>query len=140
MTVERIDVSDLLGPSPGYAYAARASGGTTVYCAGAVPVDGEGNLIGRGDLQAQTHAVLANLQAVLDRAEAGPENVVKTTIFVAGERREDLSEVWRAFARTPFVSAPSTLIGVTHLGYEGQLVEIEAIAVTDDPSWPTGTS
>ncbi|MDQ3987391.1 MAG: RidA family protein [Actinomycetota bacterium] len=131
MTTERLDVSDVLGPSPGYAYGARVSGGTTVYCAGAVPVDPEGNLIGRGDLQAQTQAVLANLRAVLDRANAAPADVVKTTIFVAGQQREDLPEVWRAFAQTPFVDAPSTLVGVTHLGYEGQLVEIEAIAVTD---------
>jgi enamine deaminase RidA (YjgF/YER057c/UK114 family) len=131
MTVQRVDVSDILGPSPGYAYAATARGGTTVYCAGAVPIDSEGGLIGPGDLDAQTRAVLDNLQAVLNRLGAGPDDVVKTTLFVVAERQRELPDVWRVFAESPLMGAPSTLLGVTHLGYEGQLVEIEATAVID---------
>ena len=131
MSVERIDLTDVLGPSPGYAYAAAATNGTHVYTAGAVPVDAEGNLIGRGDLEAQTRAVIENLRQALDRTGVSAEGVVKTTIFVAALDQADLPRVWGVFARTPFVTAPSTLVGVTYLGYEGQLVEIEAIAVTD---------
>jgi enamine deaminase RidA (YjgF/YER057c/UK114 family) len=128
LTVERLDLSDKLGPSPGYAYAARATG-ETIYTAGAVPVDRDGNLIGPGDLTAQTQAVIANLQAALEGAGAAPEDVVKTTIYVATQDQRDLPKVWAIFAESPYASAPSTLLGVAHLGYTGQLVEIEAIAV-----------
>ena len=34
----------------------------------------------------------------------------------------------RVVGESPFAGAPSTLVGVTFLGYEGQLVEIEAVA------------
>ncbi len=130
MVVERIDVTDGLGPSPGYAYAATAKGRTHVYTAGAVPVDVDGNLVGPGDLERQTHAVIANLTTALERAGASFEDVAKMTIYVVGEQ-QDLPRVWRLFETTPYVAAPSTLVGVTFLGYEGQLVEIEAIAVVE---------
>jgi enamine deaminase RidA (YjgF/YER057c/UK114 family) len=129
MSVERIDLTDVLGTSPGYAYAATATGGTHVYTAGAVPVDAEGNLIGRDDLETQMDAVLANLQQALDRTEVTADDVVKTTIYVVARDQADLPRAWRAFASSPLAGAPSTLVGVTHLGYGGQLVEIEAIAV-----------
>jgi enamine deaminase RidA (YjgF/YER057c/UK114 family) len=60
---------------------------------------------------------------------AAPDDVVKTAIYVVCEERSDLTNVWRVLSESQFVTAPSTLLGVTHLGYEGQLVEIEAIAI-----------
>jgi enamine deaminase RidA (YjgF/YER057c/UK114 family) len=129
MTVERFDMSDVLGPSPGYAYAAKSLGqGSTLYTAGAVPVDDQGELIAPGDLEGQTHAVIANLNSVLQQAGSSAEDVLKTTIYVAGRTQADLPQVWRVFAESPLSRAPSTLVGVTYLGYSGQLVEIEAIA------------
>jgi enamine deaminase RidA (YjgF/YER057c/UK114 family) len=129
VAVERLDVSNQLGPSPGYAYVATARDGLTVYTAGAVPIDPRGNLIGENDLEAQTRAVTANLQIALDRAGATAADVVRTTIYVVAAEQGDLPKVWEVFAEIPLASAPSTLVGVTHLGYTGQLVEIEAIAV-----------
>jgi hypothetical protein len=41
-------------------------------------------------------------------------------------------KVWEAAQRSSIAAAPSTLLGVTLLGYRGQLVEIEAVAVLDD--------
>jgi enamine deaminase RidA (YjgF/YER057c/UK114 family) len=129
VSVERLDLDDVLGPSPGYAYAAKASAGPTVYSAGAVPVDKGGKLLAPGDLEGQTRAVIKNLETALIRAGAGAEDVVKTTIYVVGDRQSDLPDVWRVFAESPLSRAPSTLVGVAYLGYSGQLVEIEAIAV-----------
>ena len=48
---------------------------------------------------------------------------------VAQQGRGPLAEVWEVVRRSPLAGAPSTLLGVGTLGYEGQLVEIEAIAV-----------
>ena len=129
MTVERLDLSDVLGESPGYAYVTRATG-RMVFTAGAVPVDSSGALLAPGDLEGQTRAVIQNLRVALDRAGVRPEDVVKTTIYVVGDQ-VDLPRAWRVFADSPYVTAPSTLLGVTHLGYAGQLIEIEAVAVID---------
>jgi len=56
--------------------------------------------------------------------------VLKTTVYVASGDRQDLVAAWDEVAR--FFGdhdAPSTLLGVAVLGYPGQLVEIEAVAV-----------
>ena len=127
--VERLDLSSELGPSPGYAYVARARPGAFVFSAGAVPLDRNGDLVGEGDLEAQVRAVVDNLDRALATAGAASDAVVKTTFYVVASERADLGRAWRVFARSPLSSAPSTLVGVTHLGYEGQLAEIEAIAV-----------
>ncbi len=74
--------------------------------------------------------MLANLETQLAAAGATPADVVKTVIYVAGERREDLHAVWEVFRESSFDGAASTLLGVSFLGYTGQLVEIEAVALT----------
>jgi enamine deaminase RidA (YjgF/YER057c/UK114 family) len=116
-----------LSPPPGYAHVA-SGGGRLVFTAGAVPLDAEGRLVGEGDYDAQTEQVVANLEAALAAGGATPADVVKTTLYVVpGD--VPLSRVWDVFRRSPLSEAPSTLLGVAGLGYTGQLVEIEAVAV-----------
>ena len=91
-----------------------------------MPVDPDGNLVGAGDRVAQTRQVLANLETQLSAAGASPADVVKTVVYVVADRSEDLSAVWDVVRASPFSGAASTLVGVTFLGYTGQLVEVEA--------------
>ncbi len=42
--------------------------------------------------------------------------------------------MWGVVQRSSLASAPSTLVGVAGLGYTGQLVEIEDVAVVDEDS------
>ena len=122
---------DGLAPPPGYSHVAVARGGTMVFTAGAVPLDGEGNLVGEGDPLEQTERVIGNLLAALEAGGAGPSDVAKTTVYVAGASHETQSSVWQVVRSSPIGSAPSTLVGVPTLGYRGQLVEVEAIALLD---------
>lgn len=130
MTVERRNADGLSVP-PGYSHVAWATqaSGRIVFTAGAVPLDADGELVGPDDAGVQTGQVIANLLVQLATAGAGPEDVVKTTVYVAGGSHERQLEVWEAVRRSPIASAPSTLLGVALLGYRGQLVEIEAVAV-----------
>lgn len=130
MPIERRNVSDLAAP-PGYTHVAIATGSRLVFTAGAVPLDVAGEVVGVDDPVAQTDQVVANLLAALSEAGAGPDDVVKTTVFVAGGDHDRQATVWRAVQRSPIAAAPSTLLGVATLGYRGQLVEIEAVAVID---------
>jgi hypothetical protein len=52
---------------------------------------------------------------------------LKTTIYVVAADRAALVQVWDVVSRR-LGRAPSTLLGVSHLGYPEQLVEIEAVA------------
>ena len=126
MTVERRTVPGLF-PPPEYAHVAR--GGGLVFTAGAVPLDAEGTLVGPGDRAAQARRTIDNLLAALAEGSAGPEDVVKTTVYVVADEPGPLAEVWEVVRASPLAGAPSTLLGVSALGYPGQLVEIEAVAV-----------
>jgi len=130
MSVERRNVPGLASP-PGYSHVAIARGATLVFTAGAVPLDATGEVVGADDPMAQTDQVVANLIAALTAAGAGPDDIVKTTVYVAGADHDRQVTVWEAVQRSPIAAAPSTLVGVPILGYRGQLVEIEAVAVID---------
>ena len=127
--IEHFNAPGLSDP-PGYSHAVVASGGRLVVTAGAVPLDADGNLVGRGDYVEQTRQVLGNLALALQVAGARGQDVLKTTVYVVSEDREDLSVVWRVVQESEVAAAASTLLGVSLLGYEGQLVEVEAIAVS----------
>jgi enamine deaminase RidA (YjgF/YER057c/UK114 family) len=83
-----------------------------------------------GTSKRQALQTVENLLAVLAEHQVGPDALVKTTVFLAGRERADLVRVWDTISPR-LGRAPSTLIGVSMLGYPDQLVEIEAIAVLD---------
>lgn len=121
-------------PPPDYAHVAVVEADERlVFTAGAVPLDSEGVLVGEGDLVAQTRQVLANLETALQAAESGLDRVLSSTVYVATTRAEDLVVVWDVVRTSPLSAGPhtSTLIGVTCLGYRGQLVEITAVATVE---------
>jgi enamine deaminase RidA (YjgF/YER057c/UK114 family) len=114
-----------------YAYAATAPGTGLVITAGACPLDEQGRVVAPGDIAAQTRKALDNLRIALEESGAAMRDVLKTTVFVASSDRHDLVAAWNEVAAGfGDHEPPSTLLGVTVLGYPDQLVEIEAIAVT----------
>ena len=117
-----------LAPPPGYSHVAIATSGTLVFTAGAVPLDAEGNLVG-DDAVTQAEKVIENLLVALDEGRAQAADVAKTTVYVAGASYQTQADVWQVVRSSPIGRAPSTLVGVPTLGYRGQLVEIEAIAI-----------
>lgn len=101
-----------------------------VFTAGACPLDAAGATVSVGDVSGQTEQAMANLRIALAAAGAHLTDVVKTTVYVASQRREDLHSAWAVVSRHfGDRDVPSTLLGVSVLGYADQLVEVEAIAV-----------
>jgi enamine deaminase RidA (YjgF/YER057c/UK114 family) len=96
-----------------------------------VPLDARGDLVGEGDPVAQAEQVIENLLTALEAGGAQPEDVAKTTVYVAGASYQAQSAVWQVVRSSEIGRAPSTLVGVPTLGYRGQLVEVEAIALID---------
>jgi enamine deaminase RidA (YjgF/YER057c/UK114 family) len=123
-----------LHPTPGYAHVTIAEGNRRAYLSGVCPLDAAGNLVGAGDLDAQVEQVVANAMAVLASVDGSPDQVVKSVIYVQSWDRSDLAQVWERLTHSPLAhafSTASTLIGVTQLGYAGQLVEVDLIALLD---------
>jgi enamine deaminase RidA (YjgF/YER057c/UK114 family) len=122
--------ADGLADTAPYAYAALPpAGARLLFTAGACPLDERGATVAPGDVTAQAEQVMANLRAVLRAAGADLDDVVKSTVYVATQRREDLVAAWDVVRRHfGDHDAPSTLLGVAVLGYPDQLVEVEAVA------------
>lgn len=127
--VLRLLRSAALAPAP-YAYAAEvAAGSRLLFLAGACPLDPDGTTAAPGDYPGQARVCLRNLEHALAEAGAVLTDVVSTRVLVASTRREDLVAVWGVVSeRFGDHDVPSTLLGVTVLGYPDQLVEIEATA------------
>jgi enamine deaminase RidA (YjgF/YER057c/UK114 family) len=129
MTVKLIRSSRLYRGAP-YAYAATAPAAALIFTAGACPLDEQGSVVAPGDITAQMRHTLGNLRIALAECGATVRDIIKTTVFVASTRRDDLVEAWDEVAAAfGDHDPPSTLLGVTVLGYPDQLVEIEAVAV-----------
>jgi len=111
----------------GAPYEYSAAFGGLVFTAGACPLDADGRVVAAGDREAQATRCVDNLLAALAERGASASDVLKTTIFVVAESREDLVAVWEV-VEARLGRIPSTLLGVSLLGYPDQLVEIEAIA------------
>jgi enamine deaminase RidA (YjgF/YER057c/UK114 family) len=108
-----------------YEYSRTAHG--LVFTAGACPLDADGKVVAPGDLEAQAAQAVDNLMKALSESGCTVESILKTTIYVVGLDRSDLVRVWNIVSER-LGRAPSTLLGVSFLGYPDQLVEIEAIA------------
>jgi enamine deaminase RidA (YjgF/YER057c/UK114 family) len=119
-----------LWPGAPYEYAAVA--GDFVFAAGACPIDSEGRITSPGNLEAQAALCVDNLREAFEQRGASLGDIVKATIYVVGQERGDLVRVWNV-AEPHLDRAPTTLLGVSFLGYPDQLVEIEAIAVVSKP-------
>src|SRR4051794_7323436 len=88
-----------------YDYAAMAPIGATLFTAGACPIDAEGQVVAPGDHRAQAHRAIDNLLAILVNHGAGPEHLVRTTVYVVGTH-EELGAVWDVIAARLAPSRP----------------------------------
>ena len=103
--------------------------GRMVFASGQVARGVDGQLVGRGDIRAQTRKTLENLQSVLAEGGATMDDVVKVTVFVTNlaEHFSDIHEVRSEFFKSDYPA--STLVEVCRLVDPDMLIEIEAIAV-----------
>jgi enamine deaminase RidA (YjgF/YER057c/UK114 family) len=122
---------DGLPRNPAFSNVAVVSGSVrTIYVGGQDAVDGEGNVVGVGDLSAQTEQVLRNLRTALEAAGARPEHVVKWNVLVV--EGQDFATGYAAFQRVwgdqpnPPVITAAVVKGLAHPDF---LVEMDAIAV-----------
>jgi enamine deaminase RidA (YjgF/YER057c/UK114 family) len=104
-----------------------------VFVAGQISVDKSGNVVGAGDLRAQTVQVLENVKAALAAAGATFADVVKQNTYVVNLTAEALPIIREVRAQyLPSSNPPaSTLVGVTALAMDGLLIEVEVVAIVD---------
>jgi enamine deaminase RidA (YjgF/YER057c/UK114 family) len=133
MPLEHINPAGLATPQT-YTHVIVATGSKLVFVAGQVAEDDHGKLVGPGDLAVQASQAFANVGRALAAAGARPEHVATITIFVVAFRNEYLPAIEQGRVAVFGTHKPvDAIVGVETLAHPGCLIEIEAIAVVDDP-------
>lgn len=133
MTLECINPENLPTPET-YTQVVVATGSQWVFVSGQEPEDMHGNLIGRGDLAAQARQAFGNLGRALAAAGAEPGQVAKITIYVVNHKREYLPIIEAARSALFGDHKPAdVLVGIATLSNPEYLIEVDAIAILDDP-------
>jgi enamine deaminase RidA (YjgF/YER057c/UK114 family) len=116
-----------------YTQVTVAQGGSIAFISGQVSVDGNGKVVGTGDIQAQAVQVFENLKLALGGIGATFEDVIKFTIYIVGftqARRKAVMDVRGRYISHKNPPA-ATMVGVDQLVEPELLVEIEAVVAMD---------
>jgi 2-iminobutanoate/2-iminopropanoate deaminase len=113
-------------PKPIGPYSQAVIAGGLLWASGQIPLDPQTGKLVEGDIEVQTEQVLKNLLAVLREAKMGPENVVKTTVFLSDMKDfPKLNEVYaRYFGKEPPARSTVEASGLPR----GVKVEIDLVA------------
>ncbi len=110
-----------LGP---YSQAIKAGG--FVWCSGQIPIDPAANAVLAEGIEAQTRQAITNLRWVLEKAGAGLDKVVKTTVFI--KDMNDFAALNAVYAEMFGETKPArSCVEVARLPKD-VLVEIECVA------------
>ena len=90
-------------PAPIGPYNQAIETGNMLFISGQVCIDPVTNQLKNKDLQEETHQVMHNLKAILEKAGMDFENVVKTTIFITDLNRfSEMNEVYAKYFSNNF--------------------------------------
>jgi 2-iminobutanoate/2-iminopropanoate deaminase len=119
-------VSTAQAPKPIGPYSQGVISGGLLFCSGQIALDPETGELVEGDVAAQTERVLQNLIGVLRAAKMGPENVVKSTVYLTD--MADFPKMNEVYARYLGTKPPArTTIQAAGLP-RGVKIEIDVIA------------
>jgi len=123
-----------LCPTFGWTHVVAATGGRTIHISGQTSVNENGEVVGKGDIRAQTEQTFHNLQIALAAAGATFRDVVKLSFFVVGLKPEHVPVIREVRSRYLAADQPPaiTLVGVSALVGADWLIEIEATAVVGE--------
>ncbi|MGH7832823.1 MAG: RidA family protein [Candidatus Binatia bacterium] len=118
----------LSDPRPRYSQGILTESGRLLFIAGQTASDKDGNVVGKGDIEAQATQVFKNIAAVLDEAGGSFDNLVMTTTYITDRKyREGYNRVRQQYYKKE--SPTSTLVIVSGLANPDYLIEIAGVAV-----------
>ncbi|MER5736911.1 MULTISPECIES: RidA family protein [unclassified Streptomyces] len=124
-----------LAPPAGFSHAVTANGSRLVFLSGQRALDSTGAVVGT-TLAEQFATALGNLLVALRHAGGGPADLTRVTVYTTdvaahGAQSAELSRIWRRMAGRDYPAM--TVVEVVRLREEGALVELDGIAVLEEP-------
>lgn len=128
--VRRRDPDGVAAPAAGgYAHVVGVDLGDShmLFVSGQLPLDGDGSIVGTGDMGAQTRQVFENLRIILEAEGATFADVVRMGTYVTSLDDPDaVREVRREYLGTE--PPASTLVQVRALVVPEAMIEVDVIA------------
>jgi enamine deaminase RidA (YjgF/YER057c/UK114 family) len=119
------DPAEMMKPFGAFSQGAWQPEGRMLQISGQVSVDANSEIIGRGDIAAQTRQTLHNIETILRHAGGGFDDIVSVIVYVTEmDGLDKIHEVRREFFRPPYPA--STLVQVAGLVWPDLLIEISA--------------
>jgi aminoacrylate peracid reductase len=123
---------EAISPAPWsgrYTFSPAVRSGNLLFISGTTATDERHEIVGRGDIVAQTRQIYRKFGAILAAAGGSLRDIVATTEFITTtENYRQTAEVRREiFGEPPYPAATGVI--VAGLLREGALIEISAIAV-----------
>jgi len=131
MEKEIINPEGLCKPVALYSHAIKVkSAGHLLFIKGSTARDKDFNLVGKGDVVAQSRQIFDNMKIILDEAGGTFDNIVKIVTYVRDiSKFPEIQAVRGEYFKSGY--PVTTMVEVSRLAAEDLLVEIEAIAVLD---------
>ncbi len=105
--------------------------GDMIFLGGQVSLTADAAVIDPGNMAAQTHTAMQNIDKVLAELGLGPEHIVRVNTFYAGATGAELFHenvaIRSGYYREPW--PVSTGVPVPYLAYEDMVIEIDVIAM-----------
>lgn len=115
-------------PRGSYSLVTIAQPGRMVFVAGQTASDPQGNVVGIGDVRAQTRYIIEKIQRAVEAAGGTINDVVAMSVFTTDVRyHRDINEIRREVLGSNFPT--STMVQVVALARPELLLEINATAV-----------
>jgi 2-iminobutanoate/2-iminopropanoate deaminase len=127
MDIKRITTADAPKPAGHYSQATVYNG--LVFVAGQLSIDPATSAHKTGTIEEQTELALNNVHAILQAAGSDWSRVLKMTVYVADINLWDA--VNKVYARILGEHKPARAVIPTGALHHGFLIEIDAVAVTD---------
>jgi len=113
-------------PTPLGPYNQAIAVGETIYVAGQGPADPVTGKINQGTFEEQAALALSNIQAILEAAGSGMQDVVKVTVYLAdNDDFAKLNEIYKRYFKEPYPARATVGADLVF----GILIEVDCIAV-----------
>lgn len=111
-----------------YGYAQAVKVGDTIYIAGQVSHDADGNIVGVGEMETQMRQSYANVAKLLKEYDAGMENIVEEVLYVTDMEAAFPARVNCKDIFDGFPAVASTIVQIERLAFPEFLIEIKCVA------------